>query len=1052
MQDVLFADALNPVLSDFRLPIESAADRLRQMNSTVIPAASPLLVKNLAILRMPWGLRAVKVATGEVVWEVTRPDSRMKVVVDQASEEARQRAGGTGRAGSGRSSFGMMADPRVQLLYQLVRTNTAAQMSVSGRTLFVCEASSSATWDTDDIVGNGPLGAAPSNFICAYDVETGLFQWEVGGQTQINAAVGGRPNLLSGFYFLGAPLVLGRRTYVLAESGEGLFLIQIGKPRPGDARANPQIVMSQLLTVPRYKLGSHPVRKHAGLIPSFAQGLLICPTCDERIIAVSAEDHSIRWMFRYGGNIRTQEFGGDDPVLSGGRDPFDSKRVDLDSRWIDSLPRIAEGRVLVTPRDADQMYCLDLETGKELWNAPRGPFHAIATVTRDRVVMIGNRTIAALNIADGTLVWRSELREGVVCGTAATNGSILQVPTSEPAILTLEIATGRTLITQKLDPSARLGNLLISEHGVLSQNLMSVQFAAFGSGETTVADRAIELLMNAQTPAAIEELEKHVATATDSVMERNLLIQVLLETLRTDFDHNRAFVLRIRELIALSESDVQIAPLLHSLLGMNITDAAIISGQLRGRNERWLGELDELIARGVPGGRTESLESLVSSISERLAELPSARDESVASAFLARSKAMLLIAGIREAVMMRSTAEQSALQQQLQSSALEILRGLPSTFPGAQFVTDLAACGMPELALSVLPESDPAAEQVSNGLMKELLRLEIAQSSSAENTAAALALLEAWTASNDRTSVDTWIADVAGVSDPKSRLRFQFPETASKAELLSKWSERHPESAEPTVSAWSTEAPVVTESNDRTVEAPARHPDDIPNTLIPLFGAPGVFRGWSFVQLMDLEDIAAFDAEGELRWTFRPLDIVDNSGFGFDRESYATAVGHLLLFNLRGTLLALDTTVLSADKRPKLLWQKSVDRLSPDSEADIYREYIPSADRLQQYLPQHSGFFPVGPVSLLGLPVISGRRLTVLDTLTGDRKWQLDGIARDAVRGIDDTAIHPTGQGGFGKPRPYACCDFDYGQRLFIAPKGAVGQFDIDHGISRTHG
>ena len=503
--------------------------------------------------------------------------------------------------------------------------------------------------------------------------------------------------------------------------------------------------------------------------------------------------------------------------------------------------------------------------------------------------------------------------------------------------------------------------------------------------------------MNAQTPAAIQELERHIATVADSAMERNLLIQVLLETLRTDFDHNRAFVLRIRELIALSESDVQIAPLLHSLLGMNITDAAIISGQLRGRNERWLGELDELIARGVPRGRTESLESLVSSISERLAELPSARDESIASAFLARSKAMLLIAGIRDAVLMKSAAEQTALQQQLQASALEILRGLPSEFPGAQFVTDLAACGMPELALSVLPESDPAAEQVANGLMKELLRLVIAQSPSAENTAAALALLEAWTASNDRTSVDTWLADVAGVSDPKSRLRFQLGETASKAELLSKWYERHPESAEPTVSAWSTEAPVVTESNDRTVEAPARHPDDIPNTLIPLFGAPGVFRGWSFVQLMDIEDIAAFDAEGELRWTLRPLDIVDDSGFGFDRESYATAVGHLLLLNLRGTLLALDTTVLSADKRPKLLWQKSVDRLSPDSEADIYREYIPSADRLQQYLPQHSGFFPVGPVSLLGLPVISGRRLTVLDALTGDRKWQLDGIARDAV-------------------------------------------------------
>ncbi len=1004
VQDVLFAEHLNPVLSDFRGPIAYAAGRLQQMNSTIIPAASPLLVGDLAILRMPWGLRAVKVATGDLVWEVTRPDSRMKTVVELMAEEVRRRESGDGRGDSPRSPFRMMADPRGQLLYQMVRTNTASQMSVSGQTLFVCEESSGATWDDDFNTGIGPdrAGALPSNYIRAYDVETGVFQWEVGGQSQNSGATGGRANLLAGYYFLGAPLVLGRRTYVLAEGGEGLFLIQIGAPRSGDESSNPRILMSQLLTVPQDKLelARHPVRKHAGLIPSFAQGLLICPTCDERIVAVSAEDHSIRWMFRYAGNLRAQELGGDDLVLFGGRDSSDSKRVDLDSRWIDSLPRISDGRVLVTPRDSDLMYCLDLETGKELWNSARGPFHAIAAVTQDRVVLIGNQTVAALNIADGSPVWRSELREGVVCGTSASDGTLLQIPTSEPAIVTLDMATGGTLVTQALDHTGQPGNLLICDKGVLSQNLMSVQFTAFGGEPTTAADRAVKLLLNAQTPAAIDELEQHIAASTDSAAERGLLIQILLETLRKDFHLNRGYLPRVRELVAMEENDVQIAPLLHTLLGMSITDAAIISDQLRGRSDRWLGELSELVARGLMGSRTTPQDEIVVSISGLLAELPAAHGKTVASRFLARSKAVLLIAGIREAVRIRPAAEQADLQRQLQDSALQIARSLPPGTAGSQFVRDLAACAMPELALLVHLQSGVSSSPETTELVAELLRIEIAQSASAASTAAAIALLESWTATEDFTSVNAWSADVSGISDANTQLRFQIPDEGAKKEILSQWSEKHPEFAKPAVSVWGIDAPVVTVSPDRTIEPSTRLPRDIPNTLLPLFGAPGVFRGWSFVRLMDVRgqgDVAAFDADGVLRWTFRPLGAVDDSGFGFDRDSYLTATGHLVLLNLSGTLFALDTFAVTEDKKPNLLWQKNIERMAKDSESDIYRDYTPSADRVPQYSAQPSGFYPVAPASPLGVAVISGRRLTVLDPLTGDRKWQVDGIARDAV-------------------------------------------------------
>lgn len=94
---------------------------------------------------------------------------------------------------------------------------------------------------------------AVNNFIRAYDLQTGLFKWEIGGQTQSVGQSNGKGNLLAGFYFLGAPLVLGNRTYVLAESSEGIFLLQIAEPAAtGTTPTNPRVVRSQLLTQPQF--------------------------------------------------------------------------------------------------------------------------------------------------------------------------------------------------------------------------------------------------------------------------------------------------------------------------------------------------------------------------------------------------------------------------------------------------------------------------------------------------------------------------------------------------------------------------------------------------------------------------------------------------------------------------------------------------------------------------------------------------------------------------------------------------------------------------------
>ncbi|MFO1001795.1 MAG: PQQ-binding-like beta-propeller repeat protein [Planctomycetaceae bacterium] len=1008
VQDVLYAEQYNPLLTEYLEPIEREAQRLLQRNSTIVPTAQPLVTGRLAILRSPFGIRAVDLVSGELQWEVTRPDSRLRAAIDERTNQNGDR---NMAARDGYASL-QYVDPRARLLYQMIRTNTASQMSISGSTLFVVDECSAATWTDDFGYGIGGLSGEtiPANFVRAYDVETGLFKWEVGGQTQNGGQAAGRGNLLAGFYFLGAPLVLGQRTYVLAESGEGLFLIQIAEPRTAATMTestddlatasspNPSIVRSQILTVPEHKLPRHPVRKHAGLVPSFAQGILVCPTCDQRIVAVSAEDQSLRWVFRYAGNVRTQELGGDNLVLFGGRDAIDTASVDMDSRWVDSLPRIVDSRVFVTPRDSDLLYCLDLQSGKELWKAARGPFHAIGAITGDRIVLVGNQRVAAFRTTDGSPIWSTEIRDGVVCGSAASNGQVIQIPTDEPAIVTLDLATGVRLVRQSHDLNRMPGNLLMTEQGLLTQNLGEVAYLAANTSEqdSSLAQKATELLLDQKQTDAMQLLDQGLIAGQGDKAARELLIELLLEELRADYSSNRSKVPRIRELIEQTSADLAAAPLLHSVIGMNITDAAVIPSHLRGRTDRYLGDLSEQITRGMEASHDLPVTELTENIRQLLREISTARREAVGSGFLIRNKATILCAGVRRAVGSRTMEEQKQIQESLRDSSVEVLKSLPEDLLKFEFMCCLMSCGLPQLTLATLENPQMQTMDHQRWLLQEFARLQISQSSSSTAPAAATDLLRQWKAANDDSAIRSWLKDLTQPIDPNNLLHFQMADQTARDQHIAAWQKSDDAATKKTQVNWG-ESAKVEESPDRTMMEPTKFPEGVPEKLIPFFGPQGVYRDWSFVRMRTAGEIYAYDAQGQIRWKTKTFGIPVENSYGYGTQSYVVSYGHLLLLNISGTLIAIDPAHLNAAGEPRELWRRNIERLAADTDIDNFRDYVPPSERVPQYYPQPAGFYPVGPATPLGIPVIAGRRLIVLDPLTGTRSWQTDGIARDAV-------------------------------------------------------
>lgn len=1028
VNDVLYSDRLNPVLQSMRDPMLKFNEIQEQRNGIVMPVASPLRVGELVIFRTLCGIRAVDASSGEIVWEVAHPDGRIRDLMQAAEDEAREKNEVTDSTepdtpDEEEMPFSIDIPANAQSMYlapslrnQLVRTNTSAQFSASDTTLYVVEDASGATDDEPYrlMFRTTAISTPVNNFIRAYDLQTGLFKWEVGGQTQSSTQPAGKGNLLAGFYFLGAPLILGNRTYVLAENSEGLFLLQIAEPAAkSNATANPRVVRSQLLTQPQFDVSNHPVRKHAGLIPSYAHGMLICPTCDEKIVAVSAEDNAVRWVFRYANNIHTQELGGDAPVLSGASDPWDSGRVDLDSRWTDSLPRIVGDSIIVTPRDSDNLFCLDLKTGEERWVINRGEFHSIAAIVDDKLILCGNRTVQAFRLDNKELLWSQTISEGIICGHAATDGHILQIPTTLPAIVSLDVQTGHTLVTQKFTDSGAVaadqnestipGNLLIIGDQLLSQNLDSIRAYSNGHNSPNLAEQATERLLQNDVPSAIALLEQGLTSEPDHETSRELLIDVLMESLHTDFVAHRSEIKRLRELITEADNDRPVAAVLHMMLGMSLSDAANLPEKLNRRSQRQLAELSQLIARELSESDSNSVEELTDQLQSLLPELIAGQRDAIAIGPLRRLKSLTLVAGIRKALIRHSMQDRITIQSKLRDVSLRTLETVSDRGSRIQFVRDMSASGMPQLALEVL---QAAATEDGDRLMSftdRQIRFEIMRAGTGDSTVITT-LLDDLMTSGDLQMLKT-IHDEFKSNDsasPLNLLRLVTAQSMANKAAFEAWFESHPETIKPEASRWGAEAKI-DQSDHRTVMSPRKLPNGIPNEAVPLYGSPGKFRGWSFAMLLREPTLAAYDQEGRIQWTLPVGGAVEQLSDPTHTDSYITVCGPMMLVNLKGLLFSLDTTDLiqrmDGNKQvtePRVLWTRSLSSLAPDPESSEDGRNLDFTDRLTQFAPQLSGYYPVAPVTATAVAVIAEQRLFVFDSLTGRLLWQMDSLALDA--------------------------------------------------------
>jgi len=354
------------------------------------------------------------------------------------------------------------------------------------------------------IIGGQRINSAyrPYNRLAAHDICTGKLKWHLGGPADQFALP------LAETFFLGPPLPLMDRLYVLGEAKGEIRLFAL------DA-ASGEVAWSQQVAVAERDILLDPMRRLAGASPSYADGILVCPTSTGAVVALDLATRSLLWGYRYGRRDHLTRHAGVFGIVPGRYSVADARQ-----RWADGSLTIVDGRVLLTPIESDELHCLNLVDGSLLWKQPRQDDLFVACVHDSKVVLVGGKAVRAVCLDkvdehgrpkpawDGRTVVLPE--NAMPSGRGFFNGQQYFLPLSTAEVAAIDPAAGQIVQVVKSRNGTVPGNLVCYNGRVISQGLDGVE-------------------MYYQLQAAQREAARRLATDPDDPIGLALRGEVLLD-------------------------------------------------------------------------------------------------------------------------------------------------------------------------------------------------------------------------------------------------------------------------------------------------------------------------------------------------------------------------------------------------------------------------------------------------------------------------------------------------------------------------------------------
>ncbi|VTR94908.1 oxidoreductase : Pyrrolo-quinoline quinone OS=Pirellula staleyi (strain ATCC 27377 / DSM 6068 / ICPB 4128) GN=Psta_4175 PE=4 SV=1: PQQ_2 [Gemmata massiliana] len=273
-------------------------------------------------------------------------------------------------------------------------------------------------------INNGPqfrhsgdlAGMVRAGRLAAVDLRSGNLKWELGRVKESSNDSKAQPlpaplteeeadkttdvfRLCLDSVFLCPPLPLNGRLYVLIEQSGVIRLLCLDPKNlqkvPGpDPTPKPALVWSQKLGKPNNTLPTDSVRRYQSTALAASDGIVVCPTNCGVVVAVDARSRSLLWAHGYRKLTQNSQ-----PTIDRNTGmPVISAQLKTD-RWRSSGPIVSNGRVVLTAYDSDFLQCLDLRSGKVLWEVPKeGTDLYVGGVVNDRVIVVGTNQIRAYHL------------------------------------------------------------------------------------------------------------------------------------------------------------------------------------------------------------------------------------------------------------------------------------------------------------------------------------------------------------------------------------------------------------------------------------------------------------------------------------------------------------------------------------------------------------------------------------------------------------------------------------------------------------------------------
>jgi outer membrane protein assembly factor BamB len=298
------------------------------------------------------------------------------------------------------------------------------------------------------------------NRLQAFSLATnGKLTWELGSPDEKGP--------LSDCYFLGPPLPLAGKLYVLIEKQQELRLVCLDPENKG------AIVSTQTLGTTQDKMQNDVLRRTTAAHLAYGEGILICPTNAGAVFGINLLENSLVWAYPYrekSDNKPPQDFNAQQQMMMMrrgriivGQNGMPVQATPHHNQWKASAPVIADGKIVFTAPDARSIHCVNLRDGSPIWHKPKQEDDLyLGNVYNGKVLIVGKTSVRALSLSTGEILWT--LPTGMPSGQGIGSDNVYYLPlkeagrSKEPQICAIDMERGKIAGATPSRPKTAGGN------------------------------------------------------------------------------------------------------------------------------------------------------------------------------------------------------------------------------------------------------------------------------------------------------------------------------------------------------------------------------------------------------------------------------------------------------------------------------------------------------------------------------------------------------------------------------------------------------------------